>query len=380
MAEKTGVATTVQCPEQLVAGAVTTFQCVAIDPDGVLDPVDVRSWTRRGPGPGSRADGQRDRDCAHSANVSRPVACSGVRWWPWRNPLSGPGNGTVHTGRRRPRRREVRAHELGDGEHLRAAQVVGAAGRAGVDELDQAGRDLAHVDRLVAHARRRQRDRSARQVVEQRRDEVVELGRAQDRPRHAAVLDDLLDPVLRLVVARTGRGRRRRSRRRRGAGPRPRGRRAAAAPRRRGRRRACAGRSRSAPPRSTPATASAQPVAGEQVADRPLASAGAAGERSRRLSTRTGRPASRSVCTRARPRVPVPPVTRTGRTSSTMPDILAHAPGCRRARGGRRSPDRMGGPGCVGRPVAHERPGSASAVRVAASVSARPGTACTPAR
>ena len=51
LAEKTGVATTVQCPEDLVAGAVTSFQCVATDPDGSWTLVDVQvldatgAWT-----------------------------------------------------------------------------------------------------------------------------------------------------------------------------------------------------------------------------------------------------------------------------------------------------------------------------------------------
>ena len=51
MAEKTGVTTTVQCPEDLVAGAVTSFQCVATDPDGSWTLVDVQivdatgAWT-----------------------------------------------------------------------------------------------------------------------------------------------------------------------------------------------------------------------------------------------------------------------------------------------------------------------------------------------
>ena len=51
VSEQTGVATTVQCPEQLVAGKVTTFQCVAVDPDGVrttvyVDIVDAAgTWT-----------------------------------------------------------------------------------------------------------------------------------------------------------------------------------------------------------------------------------------------------------------------------------------------------------------------------------------------
>ena len=51
IAEKTGVATTVQCPEQLAVGKVTSFQCVAVDPDGVRTTVYVQivdeagSWT-----------------------------------------------------------------------------------------------------------------------------------------------------------------------------------------------------------------------------------------------------------------------------------------------------------------------------------------------
>ena len=50
IAERTGVATTVQCPEDLVADEVTTFSCVATDADGVTTTVDVQladdgTWT-----------------------------------------------------------------------------------------------------------------------------------------------------------------------------------------------------------------------------------------------------------------------------------------------------------------------------------------------
>ncbi|WP_343048039.1 DUF2510 domain-containing protein [Cellulomonas humilata] len=47
---QTGIATTVQCPDQLVTGAATTFQCVAVDPAGVPTTVTVQTdatgaWT-----------------------------------------------------------------------------------------------------------------------------------------------------------------------------------------------------------------------------------------------------------------------------------------------------------------------------------------------
>ena len=60
---------------------MTSFQCVATDPDGSWTVVDVQIVDETGGlDLGASADGQNDRDCAHSANVSRPVACSGVRW------------------------------------------------------------------------------------------------------------------------------------------------------------------------------------------------------------------------------------------------------------------------------------------------------------
>jgi hypothetical protein len=49
--ERTGVATTVQCPERVAAGEVRSFQCVATDADGVTTSVDVQivdvagNWT-----------------------------------------------------------------------------------------------------------------------------------------------------------------------------------------------------------------------------------------------------------------------------------------------------------------------------------------------
>ena len=51
VSEETGVPTTVQCPEQLAVGKVTSFQCVAVDPDGVRTTVYVEivdeagNWT-----------------------------------------------------------------------------------------------------------------------------------------------------------------------------------------------------------------------------------------------------------------------------------------------------------------------------------------------
>ncbi|WP_421735747.1 DUF2510 domain-containing protein [Cellulomonas sp.] len=50
IAAQTGIAATVQCPDQLVTGAATTFQCVAVDPAGVPTTVTVQTdatgaWT-----------------------------------------------------------------------------------------------------------------------------------------------------------------------------------------------------------------------------------------------------------------------------------------------------------------------------------------------
>ena len=51
-------------PTTLVAGAVTSFQCVAIDPDGAGRPCEVHDRRRDGDVDlGARADGQRDRAC-----------------------------------------------------------------------------------------------------------------------------------------------------------------------------------------------------------------------------------------------------------------------------------------------------------------------------
>src|SRR5436309_11647474 len=101
-------------------------------------------------------------------------------------------------------RREPRLRDRLERADLGSSEVRKHARRLAAREVDDAARDLARVDRLELPAQGDGGDaRHAREAAQQNLHELVELRRAQYRPRHAAFLDHTLRGDLRPVVGVT---------------------------------------------------------------------------------------------------------------------------------------------------------------------------------
>jgi hypothetical protein len=137
----------------------------------------------------------------NSSKVIRPSACSGGQATLAHR--AGEAAGQPHRQHRTPPagRGEPAAGQVGHRPDLWTAQVGCASGRCGDGQRGQPVANVADVDRLEARAAEHRQHRGSTEDAEQPGEQVVELGGAQNGPRHGVALDQALDLEPVAVVA-----------------------------------------------------------------------------------------------------------------------------------------------------------------------------------